>query len=575
MNQYVNAIKNLLNEDSENALKAIYEPTVVGTPLADARRDVCVLPSGEIRAYQRHHSSFEETKITPYLSSTDGGVSWSKKYSHGVVNSCTYIDEAKVYLTVADKYSHNVDGLWCLRSNVGPDDENPEWIKVSDDNFCDTFLPIKSAFTNRVWITTHRFGTCTPAFFYSDDFGLTWNAGKIALNVEFEAVFPHKGLRWCKGSGSEPYAVELSENKMMMILRTPTDRFYQSFSTDGGESWSEAEPSFFYGTDTTPFLLRLNDGRVITFWNNTKPLPEANHKAQFPSSPALVEGRCEDVFTNRDAAHAAISSDGGETWIGYREILLNEIRNCADFRYKGDPKTSNDKSVHQYQAFELPFNKVLVSVGQNFASRRFVIFDVDWLYEQSSKEEFARGLNKVSTHTYVKSLSGHTSHAGGVGHCAFNRTDGALLMPDPDGGRNETLLISKHHDSRLVSDIQGVVWNFPMSKKGTVKVQLKLVEKSIRFVLTDRWYNACDAFAAVQSPFWFEVDTDDIGCDTTELVIQYDVNQKQAIVSSNCEQLFKVNMTVDCPTGISYLLIQCATDGDSDGVYIKSMEKQI
>lgn len=573
MKSYIKQIENRLNECQKKALQDIFEPTVVGVPLADSRRDVCVLPDGEIRSYLRMHGNGVSEGVAEYIYSVDGGISWTKGYSDGKMQACTYVEEANVYLSVADKYSHGRQGFWCLRSKVGPDDREPQWVKVSDDDYYDSFLPVKSAFSNRVWITAQKCGTCTPTFFYSDDFGLTWNARAVEHSAEFELKPPHKGLRWCKGSGSEPYAVELSDSKMMMLIRTPTDQFYRSFSYDGGDSWTTSEPSFFYGINTTPFLLRMSDGRVVAFWNNTKSLPEVDHTETVPFNQSDANGYSEDAFTNRDAAHCAVTDDNGVTWHGFREVLLNEIRNNSDFRYKGGVKSSNDKSVHQFQAFELPYNKVLVSCGQNVASRRFVIFDIAWLYEQNAKEDFLTGLSKVSTQVYLKSLSGHTAHKAGNGHCAWNRTNGAVLMPDPDGGYDEYLYISKHHDDRLVFDTQGVVWNFPMSRKGTVKVNLKPVEKSVRFTLTDRWYNPCDEFASSDSPFSLELSADDIGTDMTEVIFDYDVDEGVVKVMQGEKILRTVKMAKACPTGISYLMIQCACIGDSKGVYVKSMEK--
>lgn len=570
---YLKAIEENLNEHQRKALQDIFEPTVVGVPLADSRRDVCVLPNGEIRSYQRMHGNGVSEGVAEYIFSVDGGLSWTKGYSEGKMQACTYIDEAHVYLSVADKFSHSAKGFWCLRSVVGPDDLEPKWVKISDDDYYDSFLPVKSAFSNRVWVTAQKYGTCTPTFFYSDDFGLTWNIREVEHSAEFELKPPHKGLRWCKGSGSEPYAIELSVHKMMMLIRTPTDQFYQSFSYDGGDSWTKSEPSTFYGINTTPFLLRLSNGKTVVFWNNTKSLPEVDHSKTIPFDKGVLEGTGEDAFTNRDAAHCSVTDDCGETFVGYREFLLNEIRNNADFRYKGGVKSSNDKSVHQFQAFELPFNKILVSAGQNVASRKFVIFDVDWLYEQNAKEDFLTGLSKVSTQVYLKSLSGHTAHKAGNGHCAWNRTSGAVMMPDPDGGYDEYLYVSKHHDDRLVSDVQGAVWNFPMSRKGSVKVNLKMIEKSIRFTLTDRWYNPCDEFAMDDSPFGFELSDGMTGTELTELLLEFDADEGVLNVSKDGEIIKAVRITKACPTGLSYLIIQCATPDDSKGFYIKSMEK--
>lgn len=391
-----------------------------------------------------------------YLSSTDGGLSWNIKYSEAKMNACTYIEKAGVYLASCEGYNNNKyieKDLYIYRSTIGPDDTDPEVIMVAEGGYYDAFLPQQSFFTDRVWFTAQEKGI--PSFFYSDDFGKTWTERKITAMPVFEPVFPHKGLRWSVGSGSEPYVVELSRDKMVMILRTPTDNFYKSYSYDGGDSWTEPEESTFYGTNTTAFMLRLTDGRVITFWNNTKPLPQPNHNLTFPPvTRGVMEGLGENAFTNRDVAHAAITDDG-ENFIGYREILLNEIRNNSDFRYIG-----------------------------------------------------------------------------------------------------------------------GAVWNFPASKQGKVTVNLKIVEKQARIALSDRWYNTCDPYAAVQSPFWFEIDAADIGAEFVAINIDFDTDKGEAKVFIGEELFFKVKMTNPCPTGISYLILQCATDGDSKGFYVKELIKE-
>lgn len=49
---------------------------------------------------------------------------------------------------------------------------------------------------------------------------------------------------------------------------------------------------------------RLEDGRLLFFWCNTTPLPEME----------TANGVWDDVFTNRDVTHVAISEDDGKTW---------------------------------------------------------------------------------------------------------------------------------------------------------------------------------------------------------------------------------------------------------------------
>ncbi|MBQ2749113.1 MAG: exo-alpha-sialidase [Clostridia bacterium] len=582
MDSYLSAIAARLAPDQVDMLKRIYEPIVVATPLKDSRRDVCVLPDGEIRSYGRLYGNLMtgEPGVWAYLSSVDGGLSWQKRYAKGKMNACVYFPAGNIYVASIDSAESGLgkSGLRVWRSKIGPDDPDPEEVLVSEDNYNCAFQPQKAAACDRIWFTAQKRedGDSTDiGFFFSDDFGKTWQTRIIPDPMGFEVVFPHKGLRWSKNSGTEPHVAEIAPGKLMMIIRSATDQFWQCFSEDLGETWSTPEPSTFYGTDTTAYLLRLHDGRTLAFWNNTRPLPEPNHRVtQPPVGPFVEQGRGEDAFTNRDAAHVAITEDGGESWIGYRELILNPIRNNADFRYASADKSTRDKSVHQFQAIELPFNKILVSAGQNTASRRLIIFDLDWLYETTRKNNFLRGMEELTTHTFVKSVSGSYIDAIGNGHCAWNRTYSAYMMPDPMGGVFETLSIAKHHDDRLLSDIGGACWNFPMARKGRVTVEFLIREKSARFVLADRWFNPSDAFAAAESPFWFELTREDVGEGYHTLEIHFDVEGGKGKVSLDGKPFFGLRMKNSCPTGISYLILQCATDGDSAGFNVKYLEKE-
>ena len=578
MYTYLKNMEARMSEDQKDMLRRIYEPTVVGeVPPFFINSQFCVLPDGEIRAYGYlyHDITKREMGIQGYQSSVDGGISWTLHHATDTLNICTYIEKAGIYLAPCQPCPENNMAICVYRSTIGPNDPNPEVVVVNEQAYWCTVNICQSAYSDRIWFAGHKGGTTEPAFFYSDDFGLTWTTVKLTRPYFFEKIFPHKGLRWSTCGGTEPYVGELAENKLLMLIRSPMDSYYQAMSYDGGETWTEPEPSFFYGTNTNSYILHLSSGRTVCFWNNTAGMAQPNHKATKPyPGDDIVKGECENAFTNRDAAHAAITDDGGKTFHGFREIMLNPVRNNSDFRYVGTGATGGDKSSQDIKAVELPFNKILVMVGQHRMALRKVIFDADWLYETTRKEDFLAGVSNLTTHTYTKSISGCFFVKVGNGHCAWNHTYGAYPMPDPDGGVNEVLNVRKHHDDRLLNDIGGVVWNFPMSRKGRVTVDLKIAEKQARFTLTDRWYNTCDPYAAIQSPFWFELDVTDTGCKFTKVVIDYDVDKGMAEVSLDGEHFFKVAMRNPCITGISYLMLQCATDGDSEGFYVRSMEKE-
>lgn len=578
MNDYIERMKLFLSEGQSDRLKKIYEPTVTGVPLSNALRDVCVLKNGEIRAYGPLYENHNAPGIMSYISSVDGGVSWTTHYAKGIMGSCTYMDEFDLYISSVVKWREGEDiGLYIYRSDVGPDDSDPEIIKISDKPHGNTFLPVKSAFSDRIWFSSQQGAEGNdhnPAIFYfSDDQGKTWNSREMERTPQHKVEYPHKGIRWSHACGTEPCVVELEKNKLMMLIRNSTDCFYQCFSYDNGNSWTKPSPSYFYGTLTTPFLLRLRDGRIVAFWNNSRPLPEPEHERTYPPvSQGVIDGYNEDCFTNRDVAHVAISADGGKTWKGFREIILNPVRNNADFRYIGGLNGSNDKSVHQFQAYELPYGKILVSVGQNSVSRRMLIFDTDWLYETSRYEDFFGGLQKLSYHTYVKSISGSTAYLGN-GHCAWNRANAAYLVPDPELTMKEVLSVSSYHDERLINDIGGISWNFPAADEGVVEIEMKVLEKEIKLSLADRWYNPCDPYVAEQALFSFVIDASVTQRGFRKIKIEFDT--KAGVARLICgEKRLEKRITQQCPVGISYLIVQCDTDSDSRGCLIRSLKKE-
>jgi hypothetical protein len=473
------------------------------------------------------------------------------------------------------------EGLWLFRSKSGPDGEFvPE--KISDESVHIQRLPLPLKHRQRWIIPAEQKidGFTHPVVFFSDDDGKSWQKRILPYPPLHELKWPHKGYRW-RQPGVEPVIAEHTDGTLQMLLRTSQDFHYQCFSQDGGESWTPPEPSPFYSVATMPNLLTLKDGRLLAVWNNTTPLPEVDHKMQAELDEYTQEGGWEDVFTNRDVLHAAISDDNGRTWRGYREIALNPLRNEADFRTRGGNYAMFDRSVHQNQAIELPDNKVLVGYGQHPECWGYVVFDLAWLDESSRTEDFHRGLENWCIHQYMKSRSGGYS---GRGHCAWNRRPGASLMPAPDGSFREALLIARHPDSRLVFEKEGAVWNFPATTKGKIELNLRMMPGTagLRITLCDRWFNPVDPVVDQLSPFVVELDAIgrinktpaiQVGADTT-LVIEFDQDAKQASVHCNAVTV-SVPLTYAVPNAISYLHLQSLADNaDPFGVMIYDVKME-
>ncbi|HBC88693.1 MAG TPA: exo-alpha-sialidase [Lentisphaeria bacterium] len=576
-------------------LKQINAPQVVGIQPSNAFRDLVLLPDGEIR-----HYGFKSKKMI-YITSHDCGLSWQEfQLKKGCPGACAQSPWSGDWISLIDLhgYAHEFfldadaiglkKGFRIYRSSTGIDGKFTSTV-VSDINYGAVRLPLPLRSRKR-WVLPCHFrkkdGTHDLTVLYSDDDARTWKSTVLDTIPAHEAIAPHQGVRW-QNYGVEPSIVELSDGKLWMIIRTSMDNHYQSFSDDGGETWTKPVPSRFYATITMPTFFRLKDGRIILFWCNTTPLPELDHDKQ----PELVDwerqGYGEDVFTNRDAFHAAISEDDGKTWIGFREVLLNERRNDSDFRTSGGNSDCVDKSVHQSQAYELPEGKVIVSAGQHSKCRRIVIFDPKWLYETERKDDFHLGLGDWCTFQFAKGIYGNFK--GISGHCAYNRRPGAQLIPDPDGEPREVLQIARHPDPRLVHEQQGAVWNFPAGKSGEVRISLRLKKggQGIRICLMDRFFNPFDTVAKNYAQYSVEIDGKGLVKGTKivlktdvwhELIIKWtDSFKKEAKLRFGKKgPMLSAPLVFPSCNGISYLhMMSIADSADFAGVLIRNVEAKM
>ena len=454
-------------------LEEISAPVVVGTPPVNAFNGLFRCPDGEIRHYGDDGFLFSRDNGLTWAFRRFGELDASGKAAGGGRPLGMDPQTGTCLRLVGGK-----GGMFVHRSTDGPD--GPYTVQQVDDRHLIMVRPpyfLQSR--RRVLFAAHGERPARITVFRSDDDGLTWAKTTLPPGPAFVVEPPHQGPRW-ENWCVEPTVLELKDGRLWMLARTSRDNHHECFSEDAGETWSAWRPSRFYGTLTMPTLFRLSDGRVLLLWCNTTPLPEIDRTDE-PIPETAKNGRWEDVFTNRDACHAAISEDDGRTWVGFRELRLNPWRNASDFGKRAD----YDFSVHQPQALELPGGKVLVALGQDEEVRALVIFDPGWLYEPRRRSTFENDLADWSTHKYVKGI---------VGHCAYDRVPGARLGETRPREGGKVLQIRHPVDPRLVFDKDGAVWNFPAAVKGSFSTRIKLLPGGGggRICLVDRWFNPTD-----------------------------------------------------------------------------------
>lgn len=125
--------------------------------------------------------------------------------------------------------------------------------------------------------------------YYSDDEGQTWHRSDNQVDC------PLRGAM-------EPEIEQLSDGRILMLIRTQTTRMYRSFSQDGGQTWSPAEKTDIVHPEAPMLLQRIPGEKapLILIWNNAV-VPGADH--QGPRTPLTL----------------GLSYDDGTTW----EKLIN------------------------------------------------------------------------------------------------------------------------------------------------------------------------------------------------------------------------------------------------------------
>ncbi len=556
-----------------------FEPTVVGVPPANAFRSLWRAHDGSIHSHGFTGTYREPTGLVS-LVSRDEGLSWeemplSLARPEGRDDPfATYIPPGLKQDPSSGGWLAVIDGKqpYLLRWKGDPWKVVPESSVITDRSLIMMRPPIFIRDNTRIIAAGHSLDL-NPiggpiSIYHSDDGGSTWTAAHLPSVANHQIAPPHKGLRW-QNPGVEPTIVELKDGRLWCLLRTSQDRHYETFSNDGCATWSALVPSPFWGTLTMKTFHRLPDGRLMLFWSNTTPLPERSHAERVQGKKDWETGR-EDVFTNRDALHAAISGDDGKTWSGFREILRSELRNEPDFGTShGGVGPSNDRSVHQAQVIDLRDGRVLVQAGQHPALRRLLIMHPDWLMETEQADDFSNGLDAWHVQLF---------RAGVVGHCAYNREIGATLVEDPANADRNVLRLRTIPDPSLVSPVQGALWNFPVGRSGTLvtSVYLPRGSKGGLVALNDRWLAPSDLQVSDLAPVRLNIGSDGI-VDGTSLRLTAG-SWHELEISWSYESL-TIELTLDdqraelpfsaapeLPHGFSYLHLQSSEEPNEAGI---------
>lgn len=378
---------------------------------------------------------------------------------------------------------------------------------------------------------------------YSDDGGMTWQESPSRLTAPCFADYNGGNYGAC-----EPTIIELHDGRVWMLIRTQAGEMYESFSPDGA-AWSDAKPSRFVSSNSPAFPIRLTDGRIVVFWNNCQ-------------MPPRVDGA--GVYGGRDALHAAISTDEGATWHGFREVYRDATRN-------GTPPKDGDRGTAYPHATLTGDGRILLVSGQGTQRRRRFLIDPDWLLETTAEAD----MTSLDEWHVFKGF-------GPAARFWRDRTSGPQLVPSPDKPKDQSRVLHIRRPDEL--DADGACWNFPAGSSGTLTVRLRVASGfgGAQISLTDRFIDPCDNAGEEQATFAALITPDYRVNDAFRLTpdewhtLSLTWSDKTCQLSVEGEMIDELH-TADFPAnGLSYVRFRSmAEQVDESGFYVASVKADV
>ncbi|HBE41287.1 MAG TPA: hypothetical protein DDW27_08805 [Bacteroidales bacterium] len=357
---------------------------------------------------------------------------------------------------------------------------------------------------------------------YSDDLGETWFSSENGINIPVEST------QVTRYGGVEPEIIELNDKRVWMLIRTNKGSLYESFSENYGITWLPPRPTHFFSSDSPADLLRLSDGRIVILWSGNQ---------RWDDDRSYANG-------GREVLHAAISSDDGVSWKGYREVLISP---SGHFVIKRDIGTAYPSAIETNEG------KVLFVSGQA-EERAVVMFDPDWLQKTSARDNFKEGL---------------------VQWTLFGADTATGISPLPSGEKGSALLITKSVSNR--NHDTEVIWNFPMSQKGilVINVLRNRGSKGINIALTDHFSVSYDTLASEKGVFSFSAGSEKDAEKTKNLRIRikWDCLTGKALAYIDNKLLCGLDFRRISVEGLNYLRMGIpGSEPDPMGYFIKSVK---
>lgn len=197
--------------------------------------------------------------------------------------------------------------VWSIRSLDG----GKTWVdrQLIAPGYCGSLNDIIQASTGKIVVPIQQYvpkpGRHSQYTWMSANDGKTWQRSNL---IDIGGHGHHDGV-------FEGSLAELKDGRLMMLMRTPRDRFWRAYSSDGGRTWKQIEPTDIAASTAPGFLLRLASGRLMLVWNPLPPGGTMRPLAELrPGPKPHSQGSQLPAQGWRNSLQIALSDDEGETW---------------------------------------------------------------------------------------------------------------------------------------------------------------------------------------------------------------------------------------------------------------------
>jgi hypothetical protein len=370
-------------------------------------------------------------------------------------------------------------------------------------------------------LTNRRIGPWVSLAPYSDDDGATWNLPRQQITMNTGAI------DWYESGAAEPVGIELKDGRVWLLPRSQDGYQWETFSKDGGLTWTPVKHTRFVSNQSAMAVLRLKDGRLMLFWNNCG-----------------AEGLGDFHWGNAERAvmAAAISRDEGKTWAGYREV--GRVVKNAQISYP--------------YVTQAPDGRVIL-----FAAEYLMKIDLNFLENRDFSEDFSAGVRRWST------LAAR----------------GAEAAPDPDGGPSKALRMLKPDAGAPAA----ACLNFPYGESGQLVMTVRIEPgfQGAHFTLSDH-FDLPGLPRDASFPFqvtpkgrvkiigsggtWLDTPGDFVPGKWHELRLAWNCRTGRATLKLDGTEIAVMEQYVRA-RGMCYLRVRStAPSTDSAGLYIRSVE---